>query len=482
MKPLRLSSQLDIYSILSPLDFIIFTVVLLATCAAVIYGFSLRKKGTKASLLEYLLMGRQLTLPLFVTTLVATWYGNIFSVTQQSFEKGIYNIFTQGIFWYVAYLIFALFIVEKVRDYNVMTLCELVEKMFGPKSAKVAACFNFFDVVPIAYAMSLGLFLHMIFGGDIATLTFLGVLGVVAYSLFGGFRAVVFSDVVQFCVMCLSVVIVIVFSYKTFGGISFLRANLPAHFWSFSSGERISDMMVWLFVALSTLVDPCFYQRCFAASSTTVARRGTIISTVVWFFFDICTTFGGMYARAVLPEASSSQAYIIYALQILPPGVRGFVLAGVLATILSTLDSYLFTAGTIISYDLLPKRWRNNMAIHHIAVVCVGALAALLAGCFDGKVYEVCRTIGSYAAACLFLPMMVGFLFPKKITDTIFSSASVLGAVMITLWPYLHPTWASFDKFYAGSIATAVVLCVGIGVRESADENRQRVVDERAIR
>ena len=47
-------------------------------------------------------MGRQLTLPLFVVTMVATWYGGIFAVNEITFNYGIFNFVTQGVFWYVA--------------------------------------------------------------------------------------------------------------------------------------------------------------------------------------------------------------------------------------------------------------------------------------------------------------------------------------------------------------------------------------------
>ena len=43
---------------------------------------------------DYLLMGRKLTLPLFVATLVATWYGDILGVTQIAFQYGVYNFVT----------------------------------------------------------------------------------------------------------------------------------------------------------------------------------------------------------------------------------------------------------------------------------------------------------------------------------------------------------------------------------------------------
>ena len=95
-------------------------------------------------------MGRQLTLPLFVATLVATWYGGIFGISEITFNYGIYNFVTQGIFWYAAYLIFAFFITDKIARYNSMTLPDLTGQMFGPKSAKVSAVFTFFYITPVA--------------------------------------------------------------------------------------------------------------------------------------------------------------------------------------------------------------------------------------------------------------------------------------------------------------------------------------------
>ena len=109
--------KLKIVSYLSAADWWVFFGVLALTLAAALYGHY-RKKRPKNKALDYLLMGRQLTLPLFVATLVATWYGGIFGVNEITFNYGIYNFVTQGFFWYIAYLIFAFFIARpKWRRY-----------------------------------------------------------------------------------------------------------------------------------------------------------------------------------------------------------------------------------------------------------------------------------------------------------------------------------------------------------------------------
>ena len=449
---------------MSNADWVVFFSILVITVSSVIYGYSLKKKkksGKKEpAFLDLLLMGRQLTLPMFVATLVATWYGGIFGVTKIAFEQGIFNFITQGVFWYVSYIIFAFFITHKVYKYKAVTLPDLVEKMFGPKAGKLSAVFNFFNVLPIAYVISLGLLLQALFGLDFWLAMFIGVSVVILYTLFGGFRAVVFSDIIQFFVMCLGVFLVLLFSIKLFGGFGFLKTNLPAAHFTLTGGEGIATTLVWGFIALSTLVDPNFYQRVFAAKNTKTAKKGILISTSIWILFDICTTSGAMYARAVIPEAASDKAYLIYALQILPNGIRGFVLAGILATILSTLDSYLFIAGTTVSFDLMPKRFKGKIYLHQLGIIIVGIIAVLMGLLFEGNIKAVWKTLGSYSASCLLLPVMYGYIFPKKIKDMQFVFASILGVITVSVWRNipLSGFWQNVDELYMGIAATSLGL------------------------
>ena len=448
----------NIFQSLSFFDWVVFITVLMVTFLAVLYGHKLKNKEEKEEnhILELLLMGRRLTLPLFVSTLVATWYGGIFGVTQIAFEKGLYNFLTQGVFWYIAYLIFAFFIVDRMASYKAITLPDLVGKLFGPKASKLSALFNFFNVLPIAYVISLGLFLKILFGGPLILMMAFGILVVILYSIWGGLRAVVFSDLIQFVVMCGSVALILFFSIGTYGGLDFLLKSLPESHFSLTGGESLGVTLVWGFIALSTLVDPNFYQRCFAAESPKVAKKGILISTCIWVLFDLCTTFGAMYARAVMPEADSGQAYIIYALQVLPDGLKGFVLAGILATILSTLDSYLFLAGTTISYDLLPNRFRNRKWAHYFGVLGVGILSLILAELFQGNVKTVWKTLGSYSAACMLFPVLFAYIFPKKIGDGQFVFGCLMGVIMVTYWRNWPPKGflEGMDEFYMGLIAT----------------------------
>lgn len=472
-------SELKTVSFFHWADWLVFAGVLGITFAAALYGnFRLKKNKQTAEMtpLDYLLMGRQLTLPLFVATLVATWYGGIFGVNEITFNYGIYNFVTQGLFWYAAYLIFAFFIAEKVARFNSMTLPDLTGQMFGPKSAKVAAAFTFFYITPVAYVLSLGMFLHMVFGLSVLQGMIYGTLFTCLYTAWGGFRSVVFSDLVQFFVMCGAVLLVVLFSLHAFGGLSFLKANLPAGHFSVTGGNSWANTLIWGFIALSALIDPSFYQRCFAAKSPAVVKKGVLISTFIWFCFDLCTTAGSLYARAVLPNAEPAQAYFFYSVQLLPAGLRGFFVAGILAIILSTLNSFLFISSNTLSFDFLRKRFQNVVFSNRISIFIVGILAIVMAQLFKGSFKEIWLVLGSYFSACLLVPILAGYLWPNQISDRLFVCSSLTSAAAMTAWRFIpkHEVLEALDPFYIG-VATGLILL--ILCRSKYDKIFQRITD-----
>lgn len=400
-------------------------------------------------------MGRQLTLPAFIATLVATWYGGIFGVTALAYEKGIYNFITQGIFWYLTYILFAFWLAPKVHKSQALTLPDLIGKSFGPKSGKISAVFNLFNVVPITYTLSIGVLIQTFTGLELTLSMGIGVFFVCFYSSWGGFRSVVISDIFQFFLMIFSVISVLIFSIYKFGLGSYLSNNLSPKHLNPTGGEGLASLLIWGFIALSTLVDPNFYQRCFAAKTPKIARRGILFSTVIWFFFDICTTLGGLYAFSWNPSLDPNEAYLKYALHILPPVFKGLFLAGITATILSTLDSYLFLSSTTLTHDLL--KIKNFKFWHHpLGVFLTGFISIVLANFSDGSIASIWKTLGSLSAASLMLPVLSHYIWPSKFGDMDFVSASLSSAIVILGSKLMGIQ--SIDPFYLGVFTCASVL------------------------
>lgn len=444
-------------------DWLVFWSILILTFASVAYGQWILKKQeskTQNSPLELLLMGRRLTLPLFIPTLVATWYGGIFGVTSLSFQRGVFNFVTQGAFWYATYLIFAFVLVKRVRQLKATGLADLAGQMHGMRAQKLTSILAFTNLLPIGYLSGLGIFIGLLFGIHWWWAALLGLILLFTYALSGGLRAVVFSDLVQCAVMFIAVWLIVIVCWYQYGGLNFLQSQLPTTHWDPSGGNAWGELFIWGFIALGTLVDPNFHQRIQAADSDRTARRGIIIATILWFIFDMATTLGGLYARAILPNSNPEWAYMELGLTVLPPGLKGLFLAGLLATILSTLDSYLFTAGATLATDLFGKtsKWAIKWSM-----VFTGVLAWAMAPLFNGSIVSVWKILGGLASASLVPAIVFSLCFPKKLDEKGFLLSvgmGIAGTVGHGVYSYYSPNM--LDQFYMGLACSMVGLALGV--------------------
>lgn len=443
---------------MSPIDWIVFALVLLLTFFSVWYG---TKQKTENSVLEHLLMGRRLTLPLFVMTLVATWYGGIFGVAEIAYQEGLYNFLTQGVFWYVSYLVFAFFILPKLTLKNYMTLPDLIKQQVGPVAGKWSAILNLFNLIPIAYVISIGLFIQLFFDMNFAVAMLMGTVLVLGYSMYGGLRSVVYSDIIQFFVMYLGVLSVVFFSLYYYG-IGPLK-ELPERYYSAVGNQNFFELVTWLIIAMSTLIDPNFYQRSFAAQSAKTAKKGIIIATLFWCLFDIALTMGALYAKALAPSLAPNKAYMLFAVDVLPLGFVGLFYAGVLATILSTLDSYLFLSGVTLSHDLLGKT--KSVSAQRLGTVFVAGFALLMAMVFEGNIKMVWKTLGSLSASALLIPMLFVYFKNQKPSQKQFMLGSASGSIALLL---SHGFDSDFE-IYIGLGASLLIMSLPAKVFESSD-------------
>jgi SSS family solute:Na+ symporter len=406
-------------------------------------------------------MGRKLTLPLFVATLVSSWYGGVFGVTQIAFEHGIYNFITQGVFWYLAYIIFAIFFVKKVHKTKALTFPEMIGQMFGNSASKLSAVILIGKSLPITYAISIGVLIQSLFGISMSFGIVIGTLFVTLYTCFGNFRTVVYSDFFQFILMYLSVILVVIFAYNNIGGLKVLHEMLPPHYFKPSGKHEFNTMFLWLFIAITTtLISPVFYQRCIAAKNVAVARWGIIISTIFWLIFDLCTTLGGMYAKVYLPGANSISAYLYFGVDILPSPLKGVFLAGMMATLISTLDTFMFVSSGMLSHDLVPKKYRDHTNVRIVSVLIIGLLSMIVALLYEGTLEKLWITIEGYIGAMLIVPIILGLFFKQKSSSISF--AVIVGISLIAMIVKDVYFQSKVESFYIGTLAALIAYLLNI--------------------
>ena len=403
---------------------------------------TLRRKDGDAA--DYLVAARAITLPGFVANLVATWYGGVLGVGEYAYRYGVSNWLVFGVPYYVAALLFALFVAPRARRAQVLTIPEQLRAAYGPTASWLGAVVVLAVTVPGAYVLMAGTIV-----GEILDLpAVVAVVGVTllscSYLLFGGMRAVVTADRFYCILMYGSFGLMVVHLVTHFGGLDFLRAHLPAEQFTWNGGRPVQAVLVWYVIALATLVEPAFYEACFSARDQRTARRGILISICFWAVFDFMTTTTGMYARALLPNLEDpTRAFPLLAEQVLPTAVRGLFFVGLLATVMSTVDSYIFISAQTFGRDLV-WRLRGGGALRdadsnrwtRIGLLVVAGLAVAIA--LSGlTVIELWHHLGSIGTPALVVPMLASFdprlrLSPRIASLTIVAAAAVAAAWLLS--------------------------------------------------
>jgi len=384
---------------------------------------------------EYLVMGRRLSLPGFVASLVSSWYGGILGVGEYSYKHGLSNWVVFGLPYYIGAILFALFIAKKARRTKLYTIPDQLEKAYDRKTSLAGALLVFITTVPAAYVLQVGFLAKTVFGVPLVW----GIIGGAFFSVFyiftGGLRSDVITDRLQFGLMFLGFGIMVSYLFVDYGGLDFIASNVPPENLTLTGGKPLSYILVWYFIALGTLVDPSFYQRCFAAKSESTARKGIFISIGFWMLFDFMTTSTGLYAKAIVPNLTDpATSYQVLAAQVLPDLFKGIFLLGLFATVMSTVDTFTFISGQTLGKDFVHKLIGGNITtLTRIGLIISGSIAILIA-IFKRSIVEIWYDFGSISTAALLIPLSASFGDKWRMRKNYAFVSIVASGSMVVIW------------------------------------------------
>lgn len=393
-------------------------IIILAYLVGLVYlGISRRHKNN-VSPGSFILGGRMLTLPAFVATLVSSWYGGILGVGEYSYMYGLSTWLVFGVPYYIAALLFALFLARRARQAEVLTIPDRLDAVYGRPTAVAGSVILFFMTLPAAYILMLSVLVQILFGWPLWVGAVLGTIFSIFYVHLGGFRAVVRTDLLQFGLMFAGFIVLFVFLFIEYGGFGFVRNAVPVTHLTWHGGNSGWYIAVWYVIALGTLIEPAFYQRCYAAKSAKVAKNGILISILFWIVFDFLTTSCGLYARALLPELANPVAsFPALAELVLPAGLLGLFALALLATVMSTIDSYAFLAASTFSRDIVWRMFKvpdDKITYFTRIGLVLSAGIALVAALFFESVVDIWHDFGSVGTPALLVPLFFAFNGKRK--------------------------------------------------------------------
>ena len=403
------------------IDYIIISLYLLGMIGV---GLWFAKKHSDFE--DFFLAGRSLTTPLLITTLISTYYGIdvLFGDSQLGFTNGVVAWFAYARPTYAFFLIAAFLLAHRLKQEDFKSLPDILDKYYGKKTRYVGAVTSFIYSLPALSLYGFGMLSDVILGWEpIMGMLVLGGIALI-YTITGGFWAVALTDSIQFVLMCVILAMAFPFAMNLIGGFdSMIEVLEPSYF------DTLGDMSIWLIIiyastGLSILVEPTFYQRIFAAKSYKNVRNALVIGIFIWGSYDWIITILAMAAKVAviqgtLPvDVAPDAALLTIMVAALPAGALGLFLAGVLATEMSSLDSYCLVAGGNVAYDIYKPAFKPSATDQELikttryGILLSWVLGFAMAISFD-QMLGLWVFLASILISSVLAPILLGMYVPK---------------------------------------------------------------------
>ena len=392
--------------------------------AILIIGIISHRKAKKAD--DFFVAGRKGS-ALFITgSLLATIIGS--SATLGMAGLGYKNGFT-GAWWLLAgsagLIILGVFFAKKVRQFALYTLPELIEKQYNRRVALAASI-----LIVIAWIAIIAAQIN-------AAGTIIGILGIgnttlwkiiftaifVIYTLLGGQFAIIRTDVLQAAIIFGGILGGVAMLLSHLGGWQGLQESLSAEMFSFPlsqnfGGADLTSML--LVVGLTYVVGPDMYSRIFCARDDRTAKTATFSTAILIIQIALAITITGMGAAALFPEIGAEDALPMVIKEIFSPLLGGIILAALLCAVMSSADTVLMSASTILTADVIgyfrPGSDSTTLSRSRRAIVILGICALVVALALKGIIAAMIFAYTIYTTGVI-LPVIAGF-FRKQLRVT----------------------------------------------------------------
>lgn len=365
------------------------------TLIAVLVGFTVlgillgRMTSTK-SVDDFALGGRSLGFFPSLMTLSGTFVSAVTLMVYTSFVY-VYGVSAAWIFvgytlGFMLFIPFAKHIYKLAVKHNFFTLTDYFVHRYGHKTARwiIGVIFVWY-VGLLSTQLLLGSNLLNELGNIPVTAAKISMLlSVMIYLIVGGFGSVVKTDMFQFMVIFL--VLILVSMTLNRGG------EVPPEMYQPFNAGPVNIIAFLLLGILTPFATQDYWQKVFAMKSEKVIQQSFTVGAIVNILLTVALTYVGLIARAQFPPsgaATSEHAELMVLktfTELVPPEFQVAVLIAFFAAILSTSDTYLFLLGLNVTNDLFPHKSEDpKHAIGRIrkAIVAVGAFALLIALFFE---------------------------------------------------------------------------------------------------
>jgi SSS family solute:Na+ symporter len=439
-----------------------------------VIGVSLYAGRKEETSEDYFLAGRGLTWWLIGLSLIASNISSEHFVGMSGKGFSSVGLAIASYEWIAAVtLVFvAVFFLPRFLRAGIYTIPEFLEYRFNRNARTLMAVLVivFFVLVTLATVLYSGaLALHTIFGLDKVVGIWIigGIAG--AYTVYGGLKAVVWSDLIQATTLLIGGVVVTFLGFEAFGirfGQDLLEGIEPSRMDNINVGitsffevakDRLHTVLPanhpelpWVAVFIGGMWIPNIYywglnqfitQRTLAAKDLREGQKGILFGATLKLLIPFIVVFPGimayyLYGDVMLAEGiKQDEAYAYLLKQILPPGLFGLMMAAIFGAVMSTIDSLLNSCSTIFTMDIFVPYFakddsQKNLVkvgrITTIVLVIFGCLWAPIVGSFD-SLYDYIQKFSGLIQPGILAAFMFGLLWKKV------PAKAIIGGILLNI-------------------------------------------------
>ena len=398
-------------------------------------GVVSKRKSKEAD--DFFVAGRKSS-SLFITgSLLATIIGGSATVGMAGlgFKQGL-----TGAWWLlvgsIGLVFLGLFFAKKVRGFALYTLPELVEKQYDRRMALASSVLIVVAWIGIIAAQTIaaGKILSIIGIGSPALWMVIFTIIFVAYTVLGGQYAIIRTDTIQAVIIFAGISGGLALLLSRLGGWGGLQSSLPPEQFAFPLSSQFGGtelVTLLLLVGLTYVVGPDMYSRLFCAKDDRTARASTFWTALFIIPVAFAITLIGMGASALFPEIAPEQALPMVIKEVFSPLLGGIVLAALLCAVMSSADTTLLSASTILMVDIVgwfrPSVNQSKVIPRsRWVIVLLGICSLIVALTLKGVISALLFAYTIYTCGVI-LPVIAGFFKNRLKVTPLGALAALIG-------------------------------------------------------
>jgi len=432
---------------------------------------------------DFAVAGRNLPLFMIITTTFATWFGSeiVLGVPAKFIEGGLRNVVEDPFGAGTCLILVGLFFAAKLYRMNLLTISDYYRKRYGSAVEIICSLIIMLSYLGwvSAQVTALGLVFNLLSGGavSISMGMVIGVVSILAYTLFGGMWSVAVTDFVQMIILVVGLMVLAFFASDMAGGagkvIDLATSRDLFQFWP----EPTWHDIVFFFAAAITMMlgsipQQDVFQRVMSANTEKSAVRGTVIGGSAYILFAFVPMFLVASALIIMPEATASllkddpQKVLPTLVMEKMPFVMQVLFFGALLSAIKSCASATLLAPSVTFTENIWRQFRpkvsdrENLKTMRISVLVFSACVLAYSIRMQGTpIYELVSGAYQVPLVGAFVPLVMG-LYWKRATTQGALLAVFLG---IGIWlAGLNMAWgAAFPAQLAGVLAAFTGMVLG---------------------